>query len=695
MHRPQRPLACIMHVPVRLWQRAPFIRYFTALAAGIALQETFSLPVKMLVCSWALLLMGMVSYFLLSLKLRYRFALLNGVMIHLALLVSGALLLWRHDVRHRRYWIGQSSNAACLAVRLEEAPVKKQRSWKAQARVEWSSDGTRWQPAEGSVLLYFEPDSMTEALSCGSRVVFQKTLQPIPEANNPGSFSYARYCLYQGITHQVYLKRREYRFVKEKPPPSLERLVLAARQYVVGLLRANIAGTREQGLAEALLIGYKDDLDKQLVQSYTRTGVVHIIAISGMHLALIYGLLSWLTKPLARVSWFRLLLILAGLWGFSLLTGGGASVVRSTVMFSFVVLGNVLKRKMSVYNSLALSAFLLLCYQPYWLWDVGFQLSYGAVLSIVIFYRPVYGWADLTHPLLDAVWKSMAVSLAAQILTTPLSLYHFHQFPVLFLLTNLIAVPLSSLVLMGEIGICALGWMHGPALLLGKCTAWMIGAMNAYIERLDRTSFAVWDGFSLSLVQMALLIALIAALHYWLSEKERTGFTLALLSLLCFCVLRTLDFWNKLHQQKLIVYSASHHTLIEFVSGRDSYLLSDPPAIDENTKAYCLRPAHTLMRLREPRQAGLSPQLIRFCGKKVLVLCGKPPPAVADTVDLVIVSGRIKRGEEGLPEQCLAACLVIDGSVPAASAARWMRMAEERHIPYHNIAQKGAFVVNL
>jgi competence protein ComEC len=220
-----------------------------------------------------------------------------------------------------------------------------------------------------------------------------------------------------------------------------------------------------------LLIGYKDDLDKTLVQSYSNTGVVHVIAISGLHLGLIYWLLLKLFWPLQKrrdLKWLRPILIIAGLWLFSLLAGMQPSVIRSAVMFTCIVLGETWTRKSSIYNTLAFSAFLLLFINPYWLWDVGFQLSYIAVLSIVIFMQPIYNWFYIKNKALDFIWKLNAVTLAAQILTVPVSIYHFHQFPLSFMFTNFVAVPLSSLILLGEIVLCVVSFIPIVAFLLVK-----------------------------------------------------------------------------------------------------------------------------------------------------------------------------------------------------------------------------------
>ena len=180
-------------------------------------------------------------------------------------------------------------------------------------------------------------------------------------------------------------------------------------------MRTNIKGDKELGLAEALLIGYKDDLDKTLVQSYSNTGVVHIIAISGLHLGLIYWLLNLLLKPLSKRKkwrWLRPIIAVSCLWFFSLLAGGISfhSSIRSHV-YLYCCRQIVFARKTSIYNTLAVSAFFLLCYNPYWLWDVGFQLSYSAVLSIIIFMQPIYNLFYIKNKFLDFIWKLNAVTL--------------------------------------------------------------------------------------------------------------------------------------------------------------------------------------------------------------------------------------------------------------------------------------------
>ncbi len=261
------------------------------------------------------------------------------------------------------------------------------------------------------------------------------------------------------------------------------------------------------------MIGYKDDLDRNLVNAYAQTGVAHIIAISGLHLALIYSLIQFFferIKMVKKLSWIKPVMISSSLWLFSFLSGASPSVLRSATMFSFIVIGKQLSKSGSIYNSLAASAFLLLCYNPFWLWDVGFQLSYGAVLSIVVFMKPVYHWFFIQNKILDLIWKSAAVTIAAQILTSPVSIYYFHQFPNYFLFTNLLAVPLSSLVLLGELFVCITSFIPAVANVAGALVSRLIFILNSFIEHMQRLPFSMCEHLYITLTQLILFILLLS-----------------------------------------------------------------------------------------------------------------------------------------------------------------------------------------
>jgi competence protein ComEC len=203
-----------------------------------------------------------------------------------------------------------------------------------------------------------------------------------------------------------------------------------------------------------------------------------------------------------------------------LLTGGGASVIRAVIMFSFISLGKLLHRKGTIYNALACSAFFMLCYQPTLLWDIGFQLSYAAVLSLVVFMQPIYQWFNFENPLLDGFWKMNAVTLSAQVLTLPLCVYHFHQLPVLFLPANLLAIPLSTLALYGLLLLNGLSFYPPLASILAKLIALLINAMTEWTAYLARFRFAVIEGLFPTLWEIG-IIYLMLWVGFWKMTTKR------------------------------------------------------------------------------------------------------------------------------------------------------------------------------
>jgi ComEC/Rec2-related protein len=329
----------------------------------------------------------------------------NGTWLHAMLFATGSLLFYYKDIRHQNTSITRLYTAGnAVLVTIEEPLSEKSQSYKTIASVQAVLFNHSISKASGKLLLYFQKDSTVQHLHYGKQLLLFKALQPVKNTGNPGCFDYQRYCTFQGISYQVYLKKGEYAALKIENENLFRKYLFSTREKIVVLLKKYIPGTKEAGLAEAMLIGYKEDLDKTLVQSYSNTGVVHIIAISGLHLGLIYWLLMLLCKPLSKYKtgkFVQPILIIAGLWLFSCIAGGSPSVLRSAVMFTCIVIGTFINRKTSIFNSLAASAFLLLCYNPTWLWDAGFQLSYAAVLSLAVFYKPIYNLVFIQNKLLD------------------------------------------------------------------------------------------------------------------------------------------------------------------------------------------------------------------------------------------------------------------------------------------------------
>ncbi|PZR29361.1 MAG: 4-alpha-glucanotransferase [Citrobacter freundii] len=680
------------------WKKLPVIRLLIPFFMGLAQQYYWPLPVSViqglaLICT---ALVGFYSLPLFPFFHRYKSGFINGLSVFILFAALGALSVWRQDARNRSLWPGNIyKESDALVIKLLEKPVERTNTLKSEADLFLLIRDGRQIPVRGTILTYFSKDSDNLRLSAGDEIITTAALVPVPSNANPGGFDFHRYALFQGITHQVFIKKDF--VVTGNSQPWLQRFVGNIRQWVLSVLQKAFPGKRERGLAEALMIGYKNELDKTLVQSYTNTGVVHIIAISGLHLGLIYWLLVKLLQPISshrRLKWLAPVLIIGGLWIFTLLAGAQPSVLRSAIMFTCIVIGNSLSRRSSIYNSLALSAFILLCYNPYWLWDAGFQLSYTAIIGIVGFMKPVYGLMSFKNKLVDMIWQMNAVTIAAQLLTLPVCIYHFHQFPNYFLISNFIAVPVSSLILLAELLLCAVSFIPFVFIYTAKLCSVLISFMNTSVERIEQLPFAVWNGLQISLPQAGLLMILIVTLLscFVYKEKIRLLAYISLISITIFTVLRCASFMEASRQQKIIIYQQA----IDFVNGRN-YVSFDTkiPANDLHTKA-----TRILFRLKPARIATLARNgnLFSFLSKKI-VLAGSGTDyfmaAEKPLIDLLILTQDPTADPAGFPQTMNIRQVVADATVPAWKCRKWQQRCDSLGIPFHDVRSKGAFVMNL
>lgn len=689
------------------------VRIFLFFATGIVLQWYGLLNIRhatvLIICS----VLVIIGFFFFSFFRRYKLSFVNGVATCVLFISLGAILTHRQDIRNDQRWFGHNyTDSLAFVIQIEEPLVEKTRSFKAEASVSSIVSDHNIIPATGKLILYFQKsqpgiDSFYRTISYGSMLVIKKPLQEITNSGNPGCFDYKRYCLFQGITHQVFLKQGEFEITGINNATATKSFLYQAREKILSILRSYIKGEQESGLAEALLIGYKNDLDKSLVQSYSNTGVVHIIAISGLHLGLIYWLLAMLLRPIEKkkkLRWLSPVLIITGLWLFSLLAGAQPSVLRSALMFTCIVMAKGLARKTNIYNTLALSAFLLLCYNPFWLWDVGFQLSYAAVLSLLIFMQPVYNMFYIKNKWLDAVWKLNAVTIAAQILTLPLCIYYFHQFPNYFLISNLLAVPLSSIILLAEIFLCCIGSVPALAIVTGKLLTWMISIMNLFIQKIESLPFSLWKGLSVNLAQVILSLLGIAAFSYAFMERSVKGFKIALLAGLGFILVRSLSFTEAAQQQKLIVYNIPGASAIDLIKGRQYVYIGDT-ALQKNDfiKRFHLQPSrvmHRIIPMDSLTDVSVSGNFITYNDKRILLLndtvhFSNDKPELKEAIDLLIISKTAQVNIKQLAGRVSIKQIVLDSSIPYWKVDKLRKEADLLNIPCHDVSVNGGFSILL
>jgi competence protein ComEC len=698
----------MQHSTAPIYVRVPLLRILLWFIAGILLQFHLKLSLQLCLVTALLGLLLFIVFNYLSLTIKFRYSWLSGMAIILLFVGVGGITAYQKNIEHHAYWLGKwYTPGAALKITLIEDLQAKPNSYKAEAAVDAIKTANNWQPVKGTIILYFKKDSVKPTLSYGNQIIINTNLQRVINAGNPGGFNYAQYCAFQQIHYQVFLNNNSFILTQKNNANTFSSFILRIRNKVLYQLQTYIPNKQALSIAEALFIGYREDLDRDVVQSYSNTGVVHIIAISGLHLGMIYllvvKLLSFLPKG-KLINIIRPVFIILTLWLFALTAGAAPSILRSALMFSCIVIGNAINRKNSIYNSLVVSAFILLLINPFNLWNVGFQLSYTAVLSIILF-QPVIAKALYSnYTIINKIWALMAVTLAAQILTLPIVIYHFHQFPLLFLITNIVAVPLAAIILYAHILLLIFSWLPLVAKFIGLFIQYCILFLNNYIHYFNSFKWVVWPSLQITIVQACLLYALIIAFVLWLYYKQLKYLLFCLTSMFLLAVTRTVDFIEKNHQHKLIVYNVPKHTAIDLVEGRNYQFIGDSIlTVDGFLRNFHIKPSRVLHRILPVNMLSsfsVHKNLISSGNKKILVLDSSFVITKANesekklTVDLIILTKNPKIYLNKLHTYFNCKQYVFDSSNPFWKVNYWKKDADSLHLRHHATATQGAFVMD-
>jgi competence protein ComEC len=435
----------------------------------------------------------------------------------------------------------------------------------------------------GKVILSIKLDSTASKLKYGDGILFSSKIKDVNELENPNAFDQKFYYERLGIYHQAYLRENDWqRFNSIDLKNDYWALLISWRTQLNSIFDSFLKNNpNEHAVASALILGSRSSFSKELVNAYADTGATHVLSVSGLHVGLLATLLSMLLSKLSkfdsgsRFKKFELIALLSIIWFYALISGASAAVLRSAVMFTFVFVGKSLSRKISIYNSLAASAFFLLCWHPNLVWDIGFQLSYLALTGIVFFHPIIYKQIFIKNKILDWIWNITAVGIAAQIATLPISLYYFHQFPSYFWLSGLIVIPLSTIALYAGFALLLFSWIPFLNLIIAKILYFSIYLMNALVFIIQKLPFSVIDGFNLSIFEMwisfflifALILSFLLKLRYW----TLISFLIIVLLSGSFLTKKLYNFSN----DEIFVYKINKGTLIDFYKDHSAISLVD------------------------------------------------------------------------------------------------------------------------
>jgi len=681
------------------WKPAPLLRYLIPLMMGIVVSDHVSLnPIYIFILLLVLYITG-ILFVQLNAVVLLGFGRFPGIVFQLILFCLGLALHKVNDIRRHHNWYGHAySDSSILVATIVEPPLKRLRSVKAPAIITNMKKGSATSITKGRIIIYFSSDTHTILPSLNDRIIFKKRLAFIRNSGNPGEFDYRTFAARQQLFHQVYLKKNDY-IIVEKRPGNLDTYLFSARDKILSILKKHFTDPEILGIAEALLIGYKNDLDNELLQAYSQTGIVHIIAISGLHLGLIFWMLNFLCNlvPLIkRSSWLKFTVIVSCLWIFALITGASASVLRSALMFSFIVAGKEFFRSASVYNSISCSAFILLCYDTKMLWDAGFQLSYLAVIGIVWLQRSIGRSLFISNYLLKQLWAMASVTIAAQIMAFPICLFYFHQFPNLFLLANMVEVPVSTIVLFAEILLILFCWLGPLADLIATSIEYLVGFMNFFAKKLSGLPFASLENIRATVFSTLLLYLLIIFTVLFIKKRSTHSLHRILIVSLAWIGCFVWSDISVARKTQVVIYNLPGVPYIETRKGRQYSGLSISKAIPPTR---LLQQSHLYLGMKDSfimadKYDHLN-QIFRVGNLKLAWLSKRPVmDELPKELDILILSGNLTIDLKELYRFSRPSMIVIDHSNSLWKIEKWKTECEDLILPCHFTTELGAFITD-
>lgn len=573
--------------PIFIWKKAPFTRLLPALIAGILIGHYLSPPVMVIASCFIFISLVLLFLGMQKAGTRYFSLPLTGFCWMVLICIAGMLATHFTDVKHNNSWHGHYVGKMNFwKARIISPPEEKENSYKVTADIISGYYKDSLIAVSGKALIYFSKNNSPQ-LHQGTVFFMRNKLQPIRSSGNPGSFDYRQYMANRQIFFQAFLKEKEWAISIPDRIGLLDQWINMSLAYENALFEKYLDGDQEIALAKALMTGNRSELDKDLVQAYSDAGVVHIMSISGLHIGLIYIFLLQLVRILPRISKNKIIkaiIILGGIWFFAILTGCSPSVMRSAVMFTCLHAGTLINRKIPTYNFWSASAFLLLCFDPMLLWNVGFQLSYTAVLGILVAQKPIYHQLSFQNKIVDYCWQLISVSLAAQLFTLPVCLYYFHQLPLLFIIANLVAIPLSSIGLWLCILLVMTGWLPILPKITGAMITYTFQWLNEFIHYMDSFIFTVWNGIFLNLSETFLLLIVVVFITHWLLYKNKSALKVSLVTACLLIISFSVGYWKAAHQHRMIVYNVNAANAIDIISGKKYFEIFDGNTKSRNTQ---------------------------------------------------------------------------------------------------------------
>ncbi|AEI51683.1 ComEC/Rec2-related protein [Runella slithyformis DSM 19594] len=588
-------------------------------------------------------------------------------------------------------------------------PETRAKSFKTEVEVRRGKWNGAWHPMQEKVLLYIDKNAVKPRY--GDVLLIRGQPRPVDPPMNPAQFDYRTFLSRKQIYHQHYLKPTEFVLTGQSQGVWYKQWAYSVSEWSDAALRRLVVLDREYAVAKAMVLGLRDEMDSELVQSYAAAGAVHVLSVSGFHIAIFISLLTLLLKKANKSRYgrgFSLVIILLTMWFYAVLTGLSAPVIRSALMFTIFLLAEPFQRKKNKANALFGSALILLALDPLLLYSVSFQLSYAALGGILFIQPTLYQIITGKNWLLDKAWELTTVAIAAQLVTFPIAVYYFYQFPSYFLFANPFVTLLSTAMLPVAIVALTFSWVPFFADVLGWLLTMITWALNKVVVWTDALPFSKLEGLSLSVGEVGLIYGIMALLLGLVYYREiRWGWGALLLSgMLCTLQLRETQHFQ--HQKLVVVHAVSHQTALSFIQGNNALLLADSAFLKPNGSPFnfflknfyaerAIRYVHhnPIGRAMPPIKQLPFGKLIVWQGNRFLLVEQPIRQAMPPVADYIVIRNSAFRTAAHLLTVFGTQKLIFDHSNKHYLLETLQQEAETLGLPWYFIPKKGAFLAFL
>ncbi len=603
------------------------------------------------------------------------------------------------------------SNSTTYIGAIEEEPEEKENSIKVIIKIR--------HPLNNKVLLYLEPSS--NKIKIGDYLIFNTHLEEISNTGNPHEFNYKKYLSFHNIYYQAYVKNSNWKISHFSNHFQLRVFANTIRNKILNIYEANGLSGKELNIISAITLGYKSKLSSEIKEIFSKSGAIHVLAVSGLHVGIIYLLLSFCLKffdTFKKGLFFKSLIIILGIWMYAIITGLSPSIQRSSLMFTIIAIGKLLNRQNSIYQSIALSAFIILLINPLTITEIGFQLSYLAVFGIIYFQPKINKLILIKNPVFSYLWALISVSLAAQITTFPLTLYYFHQFPLLFLFTNLLIIPFTFIIIFLSIAGIILSVIPFISYFIFQSIYFLTKAIYLILNFIQNQPYSVIE--NIFFIEPHLILTFILILFVSTFFIRKVGKYLILSLTVLFIILLYNQFINYqfIQQKKYMVYNSRGNSIHAFYQNKKCYLftnlLNPKSNIDYSIKNDLIYSGVKKKNIKCISADSISikdnniylkkifnghASVIQFNSIKLLIVKDSIPNNIITNnrlhLDYIVLSNNVKIKITDILKLFSAKKIIIDSSTNYKDANKWITDCRKLGIPFHYTYTEGAFKQSL